>query len=288
MELFRETGKGICMKIFNSLFSVCLLALLLVTYNAEACTLFAANGSFVNGSGSLIGKTNDMAGGYKAEVIKNTQMGFIALRMYLANGSPRGICGVNKHGLALVISDASHISWDEKMKMPGTLRVGAFLPQCKTVEEALKHTEFATKPVNFILADAKEIARVEVDTKGKWHVRRQKNGYLVQTNHYLEPELQAEQEGKVYKNSIYRVKVIESLMLETPKPLDLEHFKSFTQDNRIFKIKTKPDAVETMGTMAVEIKPDGDFSVYFRYKPSSFYVGEYKVLEMTRKEIFGK
>lgn len=276
------------MSVMKKIFTVCLIALVFVAYKAEACTLFAANGDIVEGGGSLIGKTNDFSGGFKQEVIKDTKHGhpFYALLISLSDGTPRGICGVNQHGLAIVISQASHVKYEDLRKMPGAMNGPAFLAKCKSVEEALGHPEFMTKPVNFILADAKEIAYVEVGTNGKWHAHRRTNGGFSHTNHYLDQELQAEQKGKVYKNSVERFIAIKSLMVETPKPLNIENFKNFAQDNRIFLRKTKPADMETISTMAVDIRPDGDFSVYFTYKPNNLYTGEYKIVEMKKSEIF--
>ncbi|MGN1208918.1 MAG: carcinine hydrolase/isopenicillin-N N-acyltransferase family protein, partial [Duodenibacillus sp.] len=143
---------------------------------------------------------------------------------------------------------------------------------CATVDEALAQTEvFSHEPTNYMLADARKIAVVEVMPGGRRAVTVRDRGTLAHTNHYLAEEALADN-IKIGKSSRTRYERIEELLKASPRPLTMDDFAAFARDrndgpnNSIFRIG--PEAkITTLSSMVVYLPENGVPVAEFAWRP---------------------
>ena len=281
-------------KFTKKITAIAFAALTAMPLPASACTLFAANGSVVDGGGTLVGKNRDAVPDIQFIQFdnnnKNTYYG-------LACGDPNGknimTAGVNDKGLVIILAKTSSMNQKVRATMGHRTSIRQALGQCSTVAEVLAHKEFFHGPDYVILADATEIARVEVGDNNKLKVDRVKDGTLAHTNHFLHDDFM-HLDVKEGTSSRVRMDRIEYLLRSTPKPLTVDSFKAFCADtsdgpdNSLWRTGSAKSKTETLFSFVVNLQKDNDFTVWLKYRENPNDIGKEKVLALTKKEIFGK
>ena len=143
---------------------------------------------------------------------------------------------------------------------------------CASVDEALKHVEvFSKEPTNYMMADAKKIAVVEVLPGGKHVVTVKDRGTLTHTNHYITKD-SFECNVVSSQSSQVRLNRIRKLLDTTAKPFSKD-FINFTEDKNdgpddsIFRVGTPGmDVSTTLATMAVYIPEQGAPEIYLKWR----------------------
>lgn len=187
--------------------------------------------------------------------------------------------GGNEKGLFVATTTAASVPLSERRNTithrfktaEGMYAPEWIMRQCASVSDALAHPElFRGYPMNFILADRKEIAIVECLPKGKFNVQRKSVGVLTHANHYtLQNSLSAN--DKIPASTEARQKRIDSIMNESAPPYTLTQFIALTQDAvegadlSLFRTGSKPQAPRTLSSIALKIPAKGPVSIYVRY-----------------------
>lgn len=234
---------------------------------AWPCTLFGAAGGDVAGGGTLTVKNRDWRPDHVQELALTAPTdGYRYVGLYARGGEEPGLkAGVNQAGLTVVTATAGSIPREDRRGeagMGGILRL--LLTACGSVDEALARTDLfgRGKPCMFLLADRREVARVEVALGGRYSVSRTRDGVLFQTNHYLEPSL-ANDNVRIGASSRTRAGRIQKLLAEAPRPASLETFLGLSRntadgpDNGIWRSGGSPQATRTLATFAVAMPPSG-------------------------------
>lgn len=234
---------------------------------AGGCTLFGAAGPAVAGGGTLLVKNRDWRPDQSHVLALVTPTaGYRFLGLFARGGNAPGLkAGVNQAGLAVVSATAGSRPRAERrhgLGLGGRLR--ALLAGCDSVESALRQPDLwrRSKPVMLLLADSRELARVEIAPNGRLGVTRQDRGSLWQTNHYLEPAL-ADANTAVGRSSAARAARIQALLAAGPRPLTLPALLAMSRDttdgpdNGIWRTGSRPGAVRTVATFAVALPPRG-------------------------------
>lgn len=268
------------------------LAVGFAAHNVNACSIFAATGDIVEGGGSLISKTEDLNFDYVHTLFKGTSSGYpyYILTCKDSNGQGYDRFGINKYGLAIAGAGASQVK-NAGGEIKGKYDRDKILRTCKNVPEALAaFPECFTKPGHLMIADSKEIACIEVGLNGKMSIKRSLNGYLAHTNHYLDTSIVNGINLTLSKKStsVQRLNRINELLSTTQKPLKLSDFIDFINDPNVTQNGKAPGSEETVARMAIDIRSSDDFRVYFQYKPNAHHEGDDVVVELTKKDIFGK
>lgn len=234
---------------------------------ARACTLFGAAGPAVAGGGTLLVKNRDWRPDHTQELaLVVPDRGYRYIGLFARGGKAPGLkAGVNQAGLAVVSATAGSLPRNLRRSLPGLggwLR--ALLAGCDSVEAALAKAELfrVAKPMMLLLADRRELARVEIAPGGRYAVTRADKGTLWQTNHYLEPSL-AGANLAVGASSAARAARIRDLLATGPTPWTLTGLLALSDDttngpdNGIWRTGGKPGATRTMATLAVSLPPRG-------------------------------
>lgn len=240
------------------------------------CTLFGAQGSRVQGGGSLLVKNRDWRPEYQEMRLVQGPL----YRYYGIYGGTEGHMalkgGVNEAGLAVFSASASSIPRKERLAM-GPWGKGALkrlLGSCGTVEEALASGTDLGGPKFLLLADASELAWVEVGDQDQVAVRRVRNGTLAHTNFYLSPEFQR-LNLKETVSAQHRYRRIEDLLESQQTPYILEDLIRYSQDrtegtdNSLWRLGSRPDGPQTLASFGVWLHPGvrPDIFVKIRYSP---------------------
>ena len=262
--------------------------------SASACTLFAANGSVVDGGGTLVGKNRDAVPDIQFIQFNNdNKNAYYGLACKDPNGKNIMTAGVNEKGLVIILAKTSSMDQTVRATMGPRTDIRQALGQCSTVAEALAHKEFFHGPDYVILADATEIARVEVGDNNRLKVERVTDGMLAHTNHFLHDEFM-HLDVKKGTSSRVRMDRIEYLLESTPKPLTADSFKAFCADtndgpdNSLWRTGSAKSKTETLFSFVVNLQKNNDFTVWLKYREKPNDRGKEKVLALTKKEIFGK
>ena len=268
------------------------LAALLLPIQAQACTLFAAQGEVVQGGGSLIAKVRD----YRPDCQKlrlNTKGQYPFYALY-AGKNPDKLsirAGLNAKGLVAVVAMASCIPKAQRQTMLRKPCLERVLQNCASVDEALVHTEFFYGPRFVMLADKGNIACVEVGDGGALSIREETNTYLSHTNYYKAFQF-SDLNIRIKDSPRVRAERIEELLEAGPTPFTKEQFISFTQDqdagpdNSIWRVGSTEKISQSLAAWVVDIRPDGDFSLWLKYRPEPEERGKEKILELKREDIF--
>ena len=257
--------------------ALCHLALSL-PFNANACTAFAANGKdYVAGSGTLIAKVRDQL--MTGQVVKTVYPTSGHAYMGLFNGRKEFFnMGINEKGFVAFATTAGSIPKKERQKVKtfrsseGLTGLEFMMRNCGSVQEALSHVEiFQHRPTNYVMADAKQIAFVEVLPNGTFKTVVKNNGMLTHTNHYITEETR-QYNKKISASSQTRLERIQTLLDEHKKPFTMNDFISFTEDrndgldNSIFRLGSKESVPTTLSTMVVHIPEQGTPKLYLKWR----------------------
>ncbi|MGE4589195.1 MAG: C45 family autoproteolytic acyltransferase/hydrolase [Acidaminococcaceae bacterium] len=243
---------------------------LFISAPAEACTLWAANGSMVDNGGTLIVKNRDWKPD-QHQVIKfvPSQDGYSYFGIY-AEGKPAGMkVGINEKGLVVMTATAGSIPSKERKAMPNKPGLRKLLNECASVDEALLRTDLFVGPKILMLADSKKVATVEIGPDERFSVEITENGSIYHTNHYVLEDM-LDLNKKIGTSSQKRYDRIDQLLNEGNLPYTLDEFLAFSSDqndgpdNSIFRIGSTPAKTRTMAVWAVKIPKQGSPEVYVR------------------------
>ena len=245
---------------------------------ALACTLFGATGDdFVQDGGTLVCKVRDEIPSHQTLKYVAPADGYRYLGLYAGASAKFNVSGVNEKGLFVGLSTAGSFPKEIRKAAPvfrseEGLRGNEYLLRYATsVDDALTHTEVFKEPVNYILADNKTVAFVEVFPDGKYAVKKINNGTLAHTNHYVT------EEGLPFNKTIgassaTRYDRINYLLDNTSKPLTMANFIAFTNDRHdgltksIWRLGVKPDGVQSLACFIVHIPKTGSPEVYVKFR----------------------
>ena len=194
--------------------------------DTQACTLFGAAGSAVEGGGVLVGKTRDLPEAAEQVLIKETPVSGFAYLGVASRKSSRITAGVNAKGLVVLNASASSVA----NRPRSHLRIEKVLGRAASVEEGLKifREEGMRSPIHYLLADPQHLALLEVYNPERFETQKISNGILVHTNHYLFPSMIG-LNGKTGKSSATRLTRIQSLM--NGHPFTASQLLSFAKDH---------------------------------------------------------
>lgn len=251
--------------------------------SVSACTLWGAQGSEVEGGGTILVKNRDWVPQYQEmKYGKGEKYRYYGLyggnenKMFL-----RG--GVNEEGLAVFSAAASVIPKKERREM-GHAKKSALreiLGTCATVEEALEKTAYFKGPKFLMIGDAHSLVYVEIGADGAYQIKRVENGSLSHTNHYLSPDFGA-LNRRLRPSTTKRLSRISELLEENHKPYTLWDMTAFGADPILWR---KGEKVETLATIGVWLHEDAlpDIYVKVRYNP---WDEEEDVYELEGKDLF--
>lgn len=273
------------------IFIICLTTLLPAS-SALACTLFGAQGSRVLGGGTLVVKNRDFRPEYQEmRLVQGSHYRFYGL--YGGTEAKMGLKGgVNEAGLAVLSAAASCIPQKERKTMGrNTGALGKLLGRYATVEEALASGIDLGGPKFLLLADATELAWVEVGDADRVTVRRVKNDTLAHTNFYLSPEFQ-ELNLKPGVSARHRYARIQDLLESQKDPYGLDDLIRYSQDrtegadNSIWRSGSRETGPQTLATFGVWLHAGArpDVFVKIRYSPEDS--GKEDVYQMDGAHLF--
>lgn len=166
---------------------------------SEACTIFGVrnkNGCFVGRNLDWIPETRDVMEVYKRKVKSRYKMIAVSDMLITDKNNIKNkrliydaIDAINEKGLYIGITFAHGnytqygLSWKDFVKL--------ISETCKNVKEALEvfQTIPLSVPKNFFIADKKGEMVVVEHNSNKYKLVYPKNGVLIKTNHFLDPEL---------------------------------------------------------------------------------------------------
>lgn len=271
---------------------IMMLGFSIIPISVSACTIFSAQGSSVDGGGSIITKIRDFRPQAQSlRLVKTDKYSYFGL--YSGQDRNRQVikAGLNEKGLTVVTAMAGSIPKKQREAMASRPCTRKILANCATVAEALQHPEYYFGPRFVMLADAEEIAYVEIGDKGEHKIKRAKNATLTHTNHYLEAGMEA-YNIKLGPSSLARYKRINQLVQANNK-LTFEDFKAFSQDqndgpdNSLWRVGSAPGKSETLAAFVVRIYSEGDFLLWLKYRPEIEDKGKEEIILLNRKDIFG-
>jgi len=242
----------------------CLAALLALALlgaaPAGACTLWAAVGSQVAGGGTLAAKNRDWnpASIGRLERVRPAQgMAYLAL-MALGKKGWGVRAGVNQAGLTVFSASASAVPKDQRGGPPGVSR--RLLAGFSSVQAVLEHRRMfeGLAPRFYLLADARQIAVVEVAPGGAVKIASTRDGLLTHTNHYLSPEFAAFNQRPAL-SSHARLARVDALAAALKRPLSLAMFQKISEDrangldNSLWRTGSKPKGARTLASFLVRL-----------------------------------
>ena len=248
-----------------------LVMVLFVSMPVQACTLWASNGSVVNGGGSLLVKNRDwLPNQHQSIKLVSPKIGYRYFGLY-AEGKHAGMkAGINENGLVVVSASAGSIPSKEREAMPhtGGLLV-KLLKECGSVDEAIARTDLFIGPEILMLADKNKVAAIEIGPEGKFFVEEKENAVIYHTNHYVYDEM-VDLNRVIGESSQKRYDRIGQLVSTATTPYDFDNFISYSNDrndgpdNSIFRTGSEPAKTRTMAVWAVKIPQEGSPEVSVR------------------------
>lgn len=246
----------------------CLAALLALALlgaaPAGACTLWAAVGSQVAGGGTLAAKNRDWnpeSIGRLERVRPAQGMAYLAL-MALGKKGWGVRAGVNQAGLTVLSASASAVPKKARGGPPGVSR--RLLAGYSSVRAVLEHKQMfdGLGPRFYLLADARQIAVVEIAPGGAVNITSTSDGLLTHTNHYLSPEFAAFNLRPAL-SSHARLARVDALTAALKRPLTLAMFRKISKDrgngpdNSLWRTGSKPKGTRTLASFLVRLPPAG-------------------------------
>lgn len=276
------------LKLLTFVFSIAML----ISTSLEACTLFASSGDSVENGGTIIAKNRDFEPqNQKVCLVTSGKIPYYGLFSEDGKGKWSVKAGVNEKGLVVVSAMSSCIPGKQRHAMPSKPFMSNALKNYATVAEFLEHKNELLGPRFIMVADAEEIACIEVGAEGKLSITRKANGLLAHTNHYLASELQANN-IRITESSLVRYDRIKALLQNSQKPLNLDHFIDMGQDmndgpnNSIWRIGEN-SKTESLASFIVQVNKNKDFTLYLKYRTQIDMQGKEDIIILTKEEIFG-
>ncbi|MCE1188651.1 MAG: C45 family peptidase [Ignavibacteria bacterium] len=238
-------------------FKICIVFTIVLT--ALGCTLWSSAGTSVTGGGTLIAKNRDKKEfGFNSLRIYHPKHGLRYLAMF-AQGEKGGVKGgINEKHFAVFTASAGSVSADDsESELPGSLR--KMLSTASSVADIYNAPEkyLNVKPQFFMLADAFEIAWIEIGPDGQFRIEKKSNGSLWHTNHYVADDFRF-YNNKISRSSETRYNRIAEL-LGSHEVLSLQDYIAFSDDriagpdDSICRTGSKPQKARTLMTVCIHI-----------------------------------
>ena len=265
--------------------------LILLPWQAKACTLFAAQGSAVEGGGAIIVKNRDEHPMYQ-EMRYHQGHVYRYYGIYGGNEDHMSLTGgVNEAGFAVFSAVAEPIPKDVRLAYGKRGTLAALLGNCSSVKEALEMKDYFKSPGFFLMADAHEIAYVEIGEDGIWDVKTEENGTLAHTNHFLLPDL-TQFNHKIGRSSSTRLHRIDELLSEPHAPYTLDDMIAFSEDEHdgpndsIWRTGSRKDGVQTLATIGVWLHDDANPDIYVKIRYSPDDQGKEDIYQLDGAHLF--
>jgi len=239
---------------------------------AEACTLWAANGTAVEGGGSLIVKNRDWVPDHRQDVkLISPSEGYRYIGLFTIDGEHKGLkAGINEKGLVIVSATAGSIPTKERKVMAYTHALTSrLLKECSSVEEAIAKTNLFLGPQILMIADKQKVATIEIGPEGNYSVMVKENGTVFHTNHYID-ESMLEFNRIAGESSQIRYNRIAELLNNNQLPYNFNTFISFSNDrnagpdNSIYRTGSTSKKTRTMAVWAVAIPQKYSPEIYVK------------------------
>ena len=219
------------MKTFSTL--TLALACALPAWQAPACTLWGASGA-ASTDGTLLAKNRDWLPNHVQTVqLRHPFDGLAFVALYADTGSgPTIRDGVNEAGLAVVTAEASSLPKSVREAQHAHGVMTRLLTHYRSVDqiEADGDKLFTNaKPVFLMIADSKGLATVEVGVDGHYAIKRQADGTMAHTNHYLDTGV-IDREQKIGPSSATRFARINTLLSDPKDVHTLAEFSRISGD----------------------------------------------------------
>jgi isopenicillin-N N-acyltransferase like protein len=248
------------------------LAVLAAASPAPACTLWAAVGGSAGG-GALIAKNRDWAPDHVQELrLVAPEQGHKYFGLFALGGKkPRLTAGINDAGLAICSASAGSIPKGERGENTIAGLMGKILSGCGNVAAVLARKELFARhsAVFYLVADARQAARIEVGPSGEVAAAAISQGVLAQTNHYLAPSL-AWANKKIGASSQARYGRICELADGGRGPFSFEDFLAMSRDhadgpdNSIWRSGGTPTATRSLAAWIARLPATGAPTLYVR------------------------
>ena len=238
---------------------VCLFGFLSST--ADACTLWAAAGSGVDGAGTLIHKNRDWRPDHQQDLrLVVPSRGYRYISLYTTGNEWVGTkAGVNSEGLVIVTASAPP-NLDKREFFQGRTNTATLLSRYASVAAALaalEANEWRSGPQFIMMADKNEIVSLEFMLQGDYTIlERTQNGRLVHTNHYLSDDFLKYNPTPIAKSSQNRWQRIQELLAED-QALNTEVSLQYSKDPVLWRKGQSPTATRTLSTWTVRHSADG-------------------------------
>ena len=251
------------------------IAVLVMTFSiipVEACTLWAVNGTGVEGGGSLIVKNRDWLPDHRQDVkLISPSEGYRYIGLFTIDGVHKGVkAGINEKGLVVVSATAGSIPTKERQVMAYTHALTSrLLKECSSVDEAIAKTNLFVGPQILMIADKQKVATIEIGPEGNYSVMVKENGTIFHTNHYI-AESMLEFNRISGPSSQTRYARIGELLNTASQTYDLDTFITFSNDqndgpdNSIFRTGSTPYKTRTMAVWAVSIPQNKSPELYIK------------------------
>ena len=254
---------------------------------ASACTLFAATGdNFVQGGGTLVAKNRDWYPGHQELKVVHPPHGYAYYGLFSGKSATFNAAGVNEKGLFVAMSTASSIPQKERRSYPvfkstEGLRTNEYLLRYyASVDEVLAAQAIWSEPVNFIVADSKKVAYIEVAPgNAERGIRVETKGILFHTNHYVEDNT-LEFNKKIGPSSSIRYDRVKDLLTNHDGKFTLPDFVTISQDQNdgpdhsLYRLGSKPTGVSTVANFIVYLPPVGSPLIYVKYRAEANEQGQ--------------
>lgn len=247
-----------------------MIAFLLGSSTASACTLWAASGDVVDGGGTLLVKNRDWYPNHEQVLrIVHPKDGYAYFGLYAKNKAYSGFkAGINEKGLVIVSASASSIPRKERKQMKYTGAViRHVLSHCSTAEEAAAYLKTVEGPQFLLFGDKIQSGTAEIGPDGKNSIHMVQNGSIAHTNHYTDPSLTGYNE-LLSRSSHVRYTRIEDLLRETARPYTMDTFLQFSRDQNagpddsILRTGSTKKSEATIATWAVRIPEEGSPTLF--------------------------
>ena len=234
-----------------------------------ACTLWGSAGA-VNQGGevTLIAKNRDWKPN-QTQILRivRPDKGYAYLGLFAVGGDEPGLkAGINRKGLVIISASAGSIPKKERKQAPGKKGLmRRILSSYSTVDEVLKDRSIFSRARSqfLMMADDKALLNIEIGLNGRYSLKTQRNGTLCHTNHFLGPDMLAENR-RIGNSSRTRLKRIADLLAGPPAGgFALADFVRMSEDqhdgprNSILRQGAFPGDEKTVATWIAAIPRNG-------------------------------
>lgn len=163
---------------------------------------------------------------------------------------------INSEGLFIGLTFAHCDKWNHGIETGHIIRFIA--ENCSNVKEALQIFKKVPicGPKNFFIADKQGNIAVVEHTSKRYKILKPKQGYLIQTNHYIDKELSKEDSILYYKpntNSFKRYNEVKKAITKNPKKIDLKKIREILL-NKKSSVFQKNKEMETIWSLEMDMK----------------------------------